>query len=127
MSDLSTANSAQRIKEKKTAQSDIIPELHKLGKDLRLLQHLFKSYKTLIQTILTPPDTDVSERIKLDQQARDRFRRLGDRLQLLMLNTIKEYLNEKSELSSTVGFPLSACGPAPEGGKEETTNSDENQ
>lgn len=86
----------------KRTKSNIIPQLHDLGKDLRLLKHLFESYKALIQTILAPPDTDVSERVQLEQQSRDRFRRLGDRLQLLMLNTIGEYLDEKSELSSTV-------------------------
>lgn len=87
------------------SKSTIIPELHDLGKELRLLQHLFESYKILIQTILAPPDVDDSERVRPDLQARDRFRRLGDRLQLLMLNTIKEYLDEKKELSSTVSNP----------------------
>lgn len=87
-------------------KSNLIPKLHKLGKDLRLLQHLFRSYKTLIERILAPPDTDNLERIKLDQQARDRFRRLKDRLQLLMLNTIEEYLKEKTELSNTVSSSL---------------------
>lgn len=39
---------------------------------------------------------------QLTQKARDRFERLSDRMQLQMLNTIQEYLEEKSALSDTV-------------------------
>lgn len=39
--------------------------------------------------------------VKLSQKAYDRFARLKDRLKLLMLDTIDEYLEEKSSLSST--------------------------
>lgn len=39
--------------------------------------------------------------VKLSQKAYDRFARLNDRLKLLMLDTIDEYLEEKSSLSST--------------------------
>ena len=81
--------------------SNIIPELHRLGKELRLLQHLFESYKTLIHTIISPPDGEDWARVRLDHKIRDRFRRLGGRLQLLMLKTIKQYLDERQELSST--------------------------
>ena len=49
-------------------------------------------------------ETSNREDIKLEQQAYDRFRRLGDRLQLLMLNTIQECLDEGKELSTTVSF-----------------------
>lgn len=39
--------------------------------------------------------------VKLSQKAYDRFARLNDRLKLLMLDTIEEYLEEKSSLSNT--------------------------
>lgn len=39
--------------------------------------------------------------VKLSQKAYDRFARLNDRLKLLMMDTIDEYLEEKSSLSST--------------------------
>lgn len=39
--------------------------------------------------------------VKLSQKAYDRFARLNDRLKLLMLDTIDEYLEEKSSLSNT--------------------------
>ncbi|OIW34513.1 hypothetical protein CONLIGDRAFT_675485 [Coniochaeta ligniaria NRRL 30616] len=87
--------------------ADVIPALHKLGRDLRQLQHLFESYKNLFESILKPPDLEDARIVKLEGQARDRFKRLKDRLQLLMLNTIREYIDEKNELSSTY-FNLTA-------------------
>lgn len=39
--------------------------------------------------------------VKLSQKAYDRFARLNDRLKLLMMDTIDEYLEEKSSLSNT--------------------------
>ncbi len=76
--------------------SDIIPELYRINKELRQLHHLFESYKILIQRILsfavgvTDSGVQLAKASRLDPSARDRFERLGDRLQLLMLNTIKE-------------------------------------
>jgi hypothetical protein len=83
--------------------SNVITELHDLGKDLRQLHHLFTSYKNLFTAIIAQPSIDAAETrvVKLEWQALDRFKRLIDRLQLLMLNTIKEYIDEKTELSST--------------------------
>jgi len=83
----------------------VVPALHKLGQDLRQLHHLFTSYKNLFESILKRPSPDEAAEtriVKLEGQARDRFQRLSDRNQLLMLNTIKEYIDEKTELSSTV-------------------------
>lgn len=82
--------------------ADVIPALHELGRDLRQLQHLFESYKNLLESILKPPELEDARVVKLEGQARDRFYRLKDRLQLLVLNTIREYIDEKKELSSTV-------------------------
>ncbi|KAH8905140.1 hypothetical protein BR93DRAFT_960246 [Coniochaeta sp. PMI_546] len=87
--------------------ADVIPKLHKLGRDLRQLQHLFESYKNLFESILKPPELEDARIVKLEGQARDRFNRLKDRLQLLMLNTIGEYIDEKKELSTTY-FNLTA-------------------
>ncbi|KAL1866982.1 hypothetical protein VTK73DRAFT_4421 [Phialemonium thermophilum] len=100
---------SSHLKENKTADTKIIPELHKFGQDLRLMQHLFESYKILVQTILDPDsgDAETVERVKIEQQARDRFRRLRSRLQLILLDKIKECLDEKTELSSTF-FNLTA-------------------
>lgn len=89
----------------KSDTSTVIQELHELGKDLRQLHHLFSSYKNLFQGIIAQPkNAEVAKRrvVQLEGQAVDRFDRLIDRLQLLMLNTIKEYIDEKTELSSTV-------------------------
>jgi murein endopeptidase len=95
---------------------DIIARLHRLSKELRQLQHLFESYKTLIKRIAAPRGAEphaqgsssvlhLSADVVLSPSARNRFERLADRLQLLMLNTIKEYLEEKSALSDTVRNP----------------------
>lgn len=40
--------------------------------------------------------------VKISQSARSRFDRLEDRLQMLMLNTIQECLEEQNALSDTV-------------------------
>lgn len=109
LGDLSARVLRSANKHPKINTSDIIPRLHELGKDLRQLQHLFSGYKTLFLNILTPPDHDAAETrvVRVDVQARERFKRLIDRLQLLMLNTITEHLDEKSELSNTY-FNLTA-------------------
>lgn len=90
------------------AMSNVVRELHKLGKDLRQLHHLFASYKNLFAAIIAQPGIDAAETrvVKLEWQALDRFKRLIDRLQLLMLDTIQEYIDEKKELSDTVRVPL---------------------
>ncbi len=41
----------------------------------------------------------------LSKKARDRFERLRDQLQSLMLDTIQDYLDEKDSLMNTVGLP----------------------
>ncbi|KUI66233.1 hypothetical protein VM1G_02043 [Cytospora mali] len=105
-----------RNKDKDT--SDIIKTLYARSRDLRQLKHLFESYEKLIKGIMDLP-VDYNDReesmagsnpnllstssrgVRLSQKAVDRFGRLNDRLRLLMLDTIDEYLVEKSSLSDT--------------------------
>ncbi|KXH62660.1 ADP-ribosylation factor [Colletotrichum salicis] len=101
---------------------EIIESLHKLRKELSQLQHLFEGYKSLIKRICRPRSLDayregryghlelsssISGEVNISLSARSRFERLGDRLQLLMLNTIQEYLDEQNALSNTY-FNLTA-------------------
>ncbi|KAI0125762.1 hypothetical protein BJ170DRAFT_446288 [Xylariales sp. AK1849] len=112
----------------KTKSSQIIPRLHNLSKDLRTLKHLFENYKILITKIMsatTLPDspaqntrlstlsrsnTNVTEpygnlgadhKVYLTQPALQRFDRLRDRLQGLMLSTIDGQFEEITALSDT--------------------------
>nr|XP_036583354.1 ADP-ribosylation factor [Colletotrichum truncatum]KAF6792397.1 ADP-ribosylation factor [Colletotrichum truncatum] len=106
----------------KLKSGDVIRPLHTLRKELRQLHHLFESYKSLIRHICNRPQSEDDQRmclcdvhqsqggilgIKISTSARSRFDRLGDRLQLLMLNTIQEYLEELNALSGTY-FNLTA-------------------
>ncbi|KAH8788445.1 hypothetical protein F5883DRAFT_5394 [Diaporthe sp. PMI_573] len=99
--------------------SYIIKILYARSKDLRQLKHLFESYEKLFTGIMDlGTETGGEDRdavntsganvngtpargVKLSQKAYDRFARLNDRLKLLMLDTIDEYLEEKSSLSNT--------------------------
>ena len=76
----------------------------------------------LIQRILATPGSPSvpimsesfivpSKEVRLAPSARDRFERLGDRLKLLMLNTIHECLEEQKSLSDTVRRPLHMSRP----------------
>ncbi|KXJ88241.1 hypothetical protein Micbo1qcDRAFT_236009 [Microdochium bolleyi] len=111
----------------RTQTAGIIPRLHSLGKDLRELKHLFENYKAMIQKILqtTQPDNSTLRMTRsttsglhdlgddsgprdgeeavlvMAKSARERFERLGERLQWLMLNTIKGYQDETVALSDT--------------------------
>ncbi|OHE91758.1 ADP-ribosylation factor [Colletotrichum orchidophilum] len=106
----------------KVKTGEIIRSLHTLRKELSQLQHLFEGYKSLIKRICWPRSLDayregqcghpvlsssISSEVNISSSARSRFERLGDRLQLLMLNTIQEYLDEQSALSGTY-FNLTA-------------------
>ncbi|KAK1688153.1 hypothetical protein BDP55DRAFT_547985 [Colletotrichum godetiae] len=51
--------------------------------------------------------SSIFDEVNISLSARSRFERLGDRLQLLMLNTIQEYLDEQNALSNTY-FNLTA-------------------
>ncbi|OWP04892.1 hypothetical protein B2J93_4218 [Marssonina coronariae] len=99
---------------------EIIPRLHILGRQIRQSQHLYEGYKNLIKRILEPKaspvhltavsrtSTCLSARpgsrgngVMLAPSAAQRFERLGDRLELLILSETKEILAEKEALLST--------------------------
>ncbi len=115
--------------------SDVITRLYTLNRELRQLHQLFTSLKTLVARIIddkgVPPMTNEDEpsyaksatepsepqpqpqpqlEPRLFKKARDRFERLRDRLQNLMLDTIDDYLKETESLQHTVSLS-SACGP----------------
>lgn len=80
---------------------------------MRQLQNLFESYKNMIRRVSHPRHATtqgevpsgpilLSGDVRISQSARSRFDRLEDRLQLLMLNTIQECLEEQTALSDTV-------------------------
>ncbi|GKT39947.1 uncharacterized protein ColSpa_00128 [Colletotrichum spaethianum] len=112
----------QLSRRSKVKTDDVIKSLHTLRKELRQLHHLFESYKTLIRRICWPRSVDAYQEgkcghfelsesmpgeVSISSSARSRFERLGDRLQLLMLNTIQECLDEQKALSDTY-FSLTA-------------------
>ena len=99
--------------------------MHAFGKDLRQLKHLFESYQNIVKKVLSTPKSnpgslqtasEAGERsssgtllsninhgkIALTESALNRFERLDDRLQLLLLNTIDEYLDDIAALNQTV-------------------------
>lgn len=99
----------------------IIPHLHFLSKRIRQMQHLYKGYHNLITRILEPKSSSTWEAdtpdgsfmtqngrsgVRLAASASQRFERLGDRLQLLILSETGEFLAEKEALSNTVRFPF---------------------
>ncbi|KAG4442736.1 hypothetical protein IFR05_001753 [Cadophora sp. M221] len=96
----------------------IIPRLHLLGRQIRQNQHLYEGYKNLIKRILepktamsqgtapsrTPTGFSIgpgSRGVSLALSAAQRFERLSDRLELLILSETKEFLAEKDALVST--------------------------
>lgn len=102
----------------------IIPRLHILGRQIRQSQHLYEGYKNLIKRILEPKITpikltalsrsstnltnlsvnlgDQGNGVMLASSAAQRFERISDRLELLILSEMKELLAEKEALVSTV-------------------------
>ncbi|KAF8867211.1 hypothetical protein BDZ45DRAFT_710207 [Acephala macrosclerotiorum] len=92
--------------------NEIIPRLHVLGRKGRQLQHLYTGYKNLVQRILDSPSAitsslgdlasvNVHTGVVLAQSARQRFGRLKDRLDLLIIAQMTESLAEKDALSAT--------------------------
>jgi hypothetical protein len=108
---------------------EIIPRLHVLGSQIRSFHHIYEGYKNLIQRMLVPPDSAVTNangsetpysmsrsmsiaahhpsiekeaHVVISRSARARFERLSDRLQLLILSQTEEFLTEKDALMNTV-------------------------
>lgn len=91
-----------RSKRSQESMTGIVVRMHDVNNELRQLKHLFESYDLLITRITKSPSTaSDANPIKLSKSARDRFERLGDRIQQLMLNTIQQCLDEQAALSST--------------------------
>ncbi|RDW88942.1 hypothetical protein BP6252_00974 [Coleophoma cylindrospora] len=101
-----------------TPDMSIIPSLHMLGRDIRVRQHLYQGYSNLIQRIVGPRDKSVPRPVTYSamqgqngvvvaSSAQQRFERLGDRLELLILSEMREFLVEKDALISTY-FNLNA-------------------
>lgn len=98
--------------------TEIIPRLHKLGRQGRQLSHLYAGYKNLVSRILdskavtklapnSTSESDLSSTnghkgVLLAQSASQRFERLKDRLELLIIEQMKESLAERDALVSTV-------------------------
>lgn len=100
--------------------NEIIPRLHKLGRQFRQMEHLYKGYKNLIDRVLehdtpaghgrnTPRSfTGLTMRVQgvgLAPSAKRRFTRLRDRIELMILSELKEFHDEKSALVDTVSPP----------------------
>lgn len=107
-----------------TPDVEIIPRLHRLGRHGRQLSHLYSGYKSLIQGILDPKvisiytpntrsSTDLSSMnghsmsghhtgVMLAKSASQRFERLSGRLELLIIEQMKESLAERDALVQTV-------------------------
>jgi hypothetical protein len=100
------------------------------------MHHVYEGYKNLVQRILEPPRTAITNvngfatprsmsmslsatgppvstkeenPLVVARSARARFERLGDRLQLLILSQTKEFLAEKDALMNTVRSPSLTC------------------
>jgi hypothetical protein len=83
------------------------------------MQGLYEGYKNLIQRIMEPKSTTIHglttprsmsglgagvRGVVLAQSACQRFERLGDRIQLLILSGMQEFLAEKDALISMVDY-----------------------
>ena len=108
-----TDRRAQKWQDKEETP-DIVRCFYTLNKELRQLKHLFASYQTMIERVLAekaPPSdpayANASEGAveKLSKKARDRFQRLREQLESLMLESIRDYLDETESLKNTVWPP----------------------
>ncbi|KAH8783896.1 hypothetical protein BGZ57DRAFT_883933 [Hyaloscypha finlandica] len=95
-------------KSQKTPNVKIIPKLHVLGRQVRQMQHVYKGYKNLCNRVIDPKATTIqgSEKpngsiVYISQSASQRFERLGDRIDILILSEMEEYTAEKESLIST--------------------------
>jgi len=79
-------------------------------------RHLYKGYKSLVGRVIKPGNHDLqpvegmptpnqhlgNDRITLAPSAMNRFERLGDRIELIMLSSIEQSIGEKDALTNTV-------------------------
>jgi hypothetical protein len=75
------------------------------------MQHVYKGYKNLCNRVIDPKATTIqgsekpngsSSTVYISQSASQRFERLGDRIDILILSEMEEYTAEKESLISTV-------------------------
>lgn len=85
----------------------LIPKLHNLGRKIRQMEHLYEGYRNLILRLLESRASDRSPNaanpgigVILAPSAYQRFERLGDRIKLLILSELQEFLSEKDALVS---------------------------
>ncbi|KAM3071193.1 hypothetical protein ACMFMF_007668 [Clarireedia jacksonii] len=103
-------------KSNESPDTRIIPRLHFLSKSIRQMHHLYRGYHSIITRLLEPPKRNIMSDapangslmsqthrsgVTLTASASQRFERLGDRLQLMILSQTEELLAEKDGLSST--------------------------
>lgn len=86
---------------------EILPGLSKLEKDLRSKQHLYKGYENLVTRILKyydkthEGDDHKHDLVHVTHSACNRFERLQDHINYLVLNYLEEAIGESESLSTT--------------------------
>jgi hypothetical protein len=115
---LNLCSSQQSRKTHKTPNIKIIPKLHVLGRQVRQMEHVYKGYRSLSLQIIDPKYTTIQgsrdangKRVIISQSASQRFERLSDRIEVLILSELEEFLAEKESLISTV-FISTHCLPS---------------
>jgi hypothetical protein len=73
------------------------------------MEHVYKGYKSLSLRVIDPKYTTLQgsqnpngNHVTISQSASQRFERLGDRIEVLILSEMSEFLAEKDSLISTV-------------------------
>jgi hypothetical protein len=72
---------------------------------LRKNQHLYEGYDNIIERVLkykAGGNSHPGKRVEVALSASERFERLGDRIKLLVLSSIKEAIAEQNALLTTV-------------------------
>ncbi|KAN0117443.1 hypothetical protein V8E51_003420 [Hyaloscypha variabilis] len=95
-------------KSHKNPNIKIIPQLHVLGRQVRQMQHVYKGYKNLCNRVIDPKATTIqgsvvknASHVLISQSASQRFERLSDRIEILILSEMEEFTAEKESLIST--------------------------
>ena len=80
------------------------------------MQHVYKGYKNLCNRVVDPKATTIQgsqntngNLVTISQSASQRFERLSDRIEILILSEMEEFTAEKESLISTVLNPTHMC------------------
>jgi hypothetical protein len=80
------------------------------------MQHVYKGYKNLCNRVVDPKATAIQgsqntngNLVVISQSASQRFERLSDRIEILILSEMEEFTAEKESLISTVNNPTQMC------------------